>query len=144
MFCSESRRVLLGSPRRALAAAAAGARAPSATMITEAGPLNLRLGPAGVTVKLHPTVLVTVCESYIRRKAGLRRVIGTLLGNATDDAIVVKDCYAVPHEEDDEQVRLSLCAPAARGRAPLETQAAPACGRSLPRALAACCTGRAA
>ena len=75
-------------------------------MITEAGPLHLKVGPAGMTCKVHPTVLVTICESFIRRPAGSARVIGTLLGNETaDSAIEIKACYAVPHEETDEQVR---------------------------------------
>jgi JAB1/Mov34/MPN/PAD-1 ubiquitin protease len=99
-------------------------------MITEAGPLNLRMGPAGMTCKLHPTVLVTICESFIRRKAGLRRVIGTLLGNATDDAIIVKDCYAVPHEEDDDQVRGDLMQPLRRPRRPARCNRQPYCARS--------------
>ena len=74
-------------------------------MLTEPGPLNLRLGAVGMTCKVHPTVLVTICDSYIRRPAGATRVIGTLLGNVSgDDSIVVKACYAVPHEEDAEQV----------------------------------------
>jgi JAB1/Mov34/MPN/PAD-1 ubiquitin protease len=75
-------------------------------MITEAGPLNLKIGSLGATCKVHPTVLVTICDSFIRRPAGSARVIGTLLGNeGPDNSIVVKACYAVPHEETEEQVR---------------------------------------
>lgn len=74
-------------------------------MITEAGPLNLRSGPAGLTCKIHPSVLVTICDSYIRRPSGARRVIGTLLGYAIEDSVYVKACYTEISEEDEAQVR---------------------------------------
>lgn len=77
-------------------------------MITEAGPLNLRSGPAGLTCKVHPSVLVTICDSYIRRPSGARRVIGTLLGYAIEDSVYVKACYTEISEEDEAQVRRSL------------------------------------
>lgn len=78
-------------------------------MITEAGPLNLKMGATGMTCKVHPTVLVTICDSFVRRPQGAARVIGTLLGNeAPDNSIVVKACYAVPHEETEDQVRAGL------------------------------------
>ena len=73
-------------------------------MRKEAGPLNLRVGAMGMQAKIHPSVLLTICDSYIRRPEAARRVIGTLLGSATEDSIIIKSCYAVPHEEDDEQV----------------------------------------
>lgn len=73
-------------------------------MITEAGPLNLRMGPAGLSCKVHPSVLVTICDSYIRRPSGARRVIGTLLGNAIEDSVYVKACYTEISEEDENQV----------------------------------------
>lgn len=77
-------------------------------MRTEPGPLHIRMGPLGMTAKVHSTVLLTICDSYIRRPDGAKRVIGTLLGTATEDAIIIKECYAVPHEEDDEQVKLDV------------------------------------
>lgn len=73
-------------------------------MITEAGPLNLRMGQAGLTCKVHPSVLVTICDSYIRRPSNNVRVIGTLLGNAVEDSVYVKACYTEISEEDDNQV----------------------------------------
>jgi hypothetical protein len=75
-------------------------------MIAESSSLNLKIGAVGMTCKVHPTVLVTICDSFVRRPAGSARVIGTLLGNETsDNSIVIKACYAVPHEETAEQVR---------------------------------------
>jgi hypothetical protein len=75
-------------------------------MITEAGPLNLRIGPSGLSCKIHPSVLVTICDSYIRRPSGARRVIGTLLGYAIEDSVFVKACYTEISEEDEAQVRI--------------------------------------
>lgn len=77
-------------------------------MRTEAPPLHTRIGASGLTTKIHPSVLLTICDSYIRRPDNARRVIGTLLGTATEDMITITSCYAVPHEEDDEQVRPTL------------------------------------
>jgi translation initiation factor 3 subunit F len=73
-----------------------------------AGPAPLTL-PAGVTensVKVHPVVLFTICDAYIRRNEGQARVIGTLLGKVGDGIIDIRNCYAVPHTESD-QVRIT-------------------------------------
>jgi hypothetical protein len=78
-------------------------------MLSDAGPLNLRVGAVGMTCKVHPSVLATICDSYIRRPSEAKRVVGTLLGSLSgDDTIVIKSCYAVPHEEDSEQARCVL------------------------------------
>ena len=42
-------------------------------------PLNLPIGPAGISVSVQPVVLLNICDSYIRRNDGQARVIGTLL-----------------------------------------------------------------
>jgi len=73
-----------------------------------AGPAPLTL-PAGVTensVRVHPVVLFTICDAYIRRNEGQARVIGTLLGKVGDGIIDIRNCYAVPHTES-EQVRIA-------------------------------------
>ncbi|KAG7672636.1 hypothetical protein Ndes2526B_g08836 [Nannochloris sp. 'desiccata'] len=74
-----------------------------------AGPAPLTL-PAGVTensVKVHPVVLFTICDAYIRRNEGQARVIGTLLGKVGDGIIDIRNCYAVPHTES-EQVAVDV------------------------------------
>jgi hypothetical protein len=54
-------------------------------------------------------VLFNICDAYIRRNEGQERVIGTLLGSVGHDgSVVIKNCYAVPHNESQGQV----CAPA--------------------------------
>lgn len=49
-------------------------------------------------------VLFTITDAFIRRNKGQERVIGTLLGSISDGVVEVKNCYAVPHSESNEQV----------------------------------------
>lgn len=64
----------------------------------------LPLGPSAITVKVQPLVLFNICDAFIRRNENQTRVIGTLLGSITDNLVEVKNCYAVPHNESQEQV----------------------------------------
>ena len=67
-------------------------------------PLNLSNSPAGVSVKLKPLVLFNICDAYIRRNESQQRVIGTLLGHIADGVVYIQNCYAVPHNESNDQV----------------------------------------
>ena len=49
-------------------------------------------------------VLFTITDAFIRRNQGQERGIGTLLGSISDGVVEVKNCYAVPHSESNEQV----------------------------------------
>ena len=69
-----------------------------------APPLSLSGLPSSLKVKVHPAVLLTICDSYVRRSSKQTRVIGTLLGQIIDGTIEVKNCYAVPHSEAPESV----------------------------------------
>ena len=53
-------------------------------------------------VSVHPLVVLTVLDAYMRRGNGLTRVIGTLLGTKTANLIEVTSCYVVPHQETEE------------------------------------------
>lgn len=64
----------------------------------------LPLGPSAITVKVQPLVLFNICDAFIRRNENQTRVIGTLLGTISDNVVEVKNCYAVPHNESQEQV----------------------------------------
>lgn len=56
-------------------------------------------------VKIHPVVLFSILDHYIRRVEGQQRVIGTLLGTVLAHNVVeVKGCFPVPHMEKDEEV----------------------------------------
>mmetsp|Transcript_30217 Transcript_30217/g.70059 ORF Transcript_30217/g.70059 Transcript_30217/m.70059 type:complete len:296 (+) Transcript_30217:130-1017(+) len=57
-------------------------------------------------VKVHPSVLFSILDHFIRRPEGQKRVIGTLLGVTSDDGstIEVVNCFAVPHSEKQEEV----------------------------------------
>ena len=67
--------------------------------------LNLSNSPAGVSVRLKPLVLFNICDAYIRRNESQARVIGTLLGHIADGVVHIQNCYAVPHNESNDQVR---------------------------------------
>lgn len=68
------------------------------------------LCPANVhiTVKVHPVVLFSICDLYIRRSDKQDRVIGTLLGIVSDSVVDVKSCYAVPHNENLDQIAVDI------------------------------------
>ena len=62
--------------------------------------------PGQTAVKIHPVVLFSICDAYIRRNDKQERVIGTLLGGTNAEGVVeVKDVYVVPHNESSDQVR---------------------------------------
>jgi hypothetical protein len=73
--------------------------------MTTPAPLVLPVGATENSVRVHPVVLYTICDAYIRRNDGAERVIGTLLGAVGDGIVEIKSCYAVPHSEGNEQVR---------------------------------------
>jgi len=58
-----------------------------------------------LTVKLHPVVLFSIVDHYVRRSEGQARVIGTLLGTVHNGVVDVRNCFPVPHvEKSDETV----------------------------------------
>lgn len=71
---------------------------------------------AGISCRIHPVVLFTVCDAFTRcaepasgSGGAPARVIGTLLGSVKEDGTVeVRNCYAVPHQETLEQVALDI------------------------------------
>jgi len=51
-------------------------------------------------VCVHPVVVISVLDHYVRRSDDQERVIGTLLGNRRPDGVIeVLDCFPVPHSE---------------------------------------------
>jgi translation initiation factor 3 subunit F len=67
--------------------------------------------PVGCTenrVSVHPVAIFTMCDAYVRRNEGQARVIGTLLGTIGDGVIEIKNCFAVPHSESDDQVAVDV------------------------------------
>jgi len=55
-------------------------------------------------VKIHPSVLFSIIDHFIRRPEGQTRVIGTLLGYSTDTHVELVNCFAVPHSEKQDEV----------------------------------------
>lgn len=62
------------------------------------------------SVTVHPSVLFSILDHYLRRNDVQERVIGTLLGIRNEDSTVieVKSCFAVLHREDSEQVAVDM------------------------------------
>jgi len=63
--------------------------------------LYLKAGQSFVSVTVHPVVIVSILDHFIRRNEG-HRVIGTLLGTNNDGAIEIRNCFPVPHTEGTE------------------------------------------
>jgi len=64
-----------------------------------------------ITCKVHPTVLLQIIDAYERRpeskdKAGVSKVIGTLLGTVEKGVVEVANCYAVPHSEAGDEAQI--------------------------------------
>ncbi|KAJ2779868.1 hypothetical protein H4R18_003761 [Coemansia javaensis] len=59
---------------------------------------------------IHPVVLFSILDHYLRRNESQDRVIGTLLGVRSDDGRVVevRSCFAVPHFETDEEIQVDM------------------------------------
>tara|TARA_R110002050_G_scaffold59506_2_gene132936 strand:+ start:612 stop:917 length:306 start_codon:yes stop_codon:yes gene_type:complete len=64
--------------------------------------LSLGVGNSPVHVNVHPVVLFSVLDHYIRRKEDQHRVIGTLLGYVENGVVEVRNCFPVPHTETDQ------------------------------------------
>lgn len=70
--------------------------------------LLLPVGGAGLNVKVHPVVLLHICDAYLRRSDKQERVIGSLLGVAADNQVIIHRCYVVPHNESADQVAVDI------------------------------------
>lgn len=66
--------------------------------------LLLPISGSNINVKVHPVVLLQICDSYIRRGEKQDRVIGSLLGTVSEGTINVSRCFVVPHTESMDSV----------------------------------------
>lgn len=57
---------------------------------------------------IHPIVLVTIFDSYCKRKENQNRIIGTLLGEINQGQVVIKDCFPVPFSDDKDRVEVEI------------------------------------
>ncbi|KAG9218809.1 hypothetical protein CCMSSC00406_0001077 [Pleurotus cornucopiae] len=82
----------------------------SAIHIQPAGPAALPTAPRTPSlVTIHPVVLFSILDHYLRRTDSQDRVIGTLLGTRSEsDVIEVKSSFAVLHSETSEQVAVDM------------------------------------
>ncbi|QIW97454.1 hypothetical protein AMS68_002972 [Peltaster fructicola] len=65
---------------------------------------------APVTVTIQPQALFSILDHASRRPQDQERVIGTLLGVRSEDGseVEIRNCYAVPHTETQEQVEVDM------------------------------------
>jgi len=63
--------------------------------------LYFKTGQSAVSVSVHPVVIFSVLDHFIRRNEG-HRVIGTLLGVINEGQIEVRSSFPVPHTEGDQ------------------------------------------
>eukprot|EP00824_Muranothrix_gubernata_P000355 TRINITY_DN10412_c0_g1_i1.p1 TRINITY_DN10412_c0_g1~~TRINITY_DN10412_c0_g1_i1.p1 ORF type:complete len:288 (+),score=58.22 TRINITY_DN10412_c0_g1_i1:141-1004(+) len=59
----------------------------------------LTTGPGVVLVHVHPGVVFTILDHFVRRNDGQERVIGALLGTVVENVVEVKNCLPVPHKD---------------------------------------------
>lgn len=64
---------------------------------------------SSISAKVHPLVIFNICDCYVRRPDQADRIIGTLLGSVMPDGTVdIRNSYAVPHSESQDQVALDI------------------------------------
>mmetsp|Transcript_4122 Transcript_4122/g.14555 ORF Transcript_4122/g.14555 Transcript_4122/m.14555 type:complete len:282 (+) Transcript_4122:82-927(+) len=64
--------------------------------------LHIATGQPTVSCKVHPVVVMTILDHYVRREDSQKRVIGTLLGYEADGVVQIRSCFPVPHSEEGE------------------------------------------
>lgn len=61
-----------------------------------------------ITCRVHPLVVSTVLDAYIRRQEGNEKCIGALMGYIDGNCLVISDAFMVLHKENEENGTLSL------------------------------------
>jgi len=64
--------------------------------------LFLNIGYTALGCRLHPVVVFSILDHFVRRNEGQTRVYGTLLGHNNDGVVEIKNSFAVPHSEGDK------------------------------------------
>lgn len=70
--------------------------------------LSLGDAPNTIVVKLHPTIVFSVLNNFVRRSDRETRVIGTLLGTVTNGCIEITECFGVPHMEKKDELFVAI------------------------------------
>lgn len=64
-----------------------------------------------VFAQVHPMVLFSVLDHYLRRPENQKRVIGTLLGTVSANMVEITNSFAVPHLEKNDEVKRNFHSP---------------------------------
>lgn len=63
---------------------------------------------ASSCVQIQPTVLYNICDIFNRLSGKQSRILGSLLGSFEGETVLVKNCFAVIHDESDGEVALDV------------------------------------
>lgn len=69
--------------------------------ITDIPNLNFGLSLTPMKCEVHPVVVTTIIDHYMRRKADHEFVIGTLLGVYDGSIVKINNCFGVPYDKYD-------------------------------------------
>ncbi|CAM9583623.1 unnamed protein product [Ectocarpus sp. 8 AP-2014] len=92
--------LVLNDPAAQLSSVEGKAAAPAAPVTN----LSAFASSNDIVVKVHPMVLFSVLDHYLRRPENQKRVIGTLLGTVTANVVEITNSFAVPHLEKNDEV----------------------------------------
>jgi len=60
------------------------------------------IGGSSLKCKVHPVVIFSILDHFLRKNEDNYRVIGTLVGNFSENYVEIKNCFPVPHIEGEE------------------------------------------
>eukprot|EP01087_Luapelamoeba_hula_P010119 TRINITY_DN2663_c0_g1_i1.p1 TRINITY_DN2663_c0_g1~~TRINITY_DN2663_c0_g1_i1.p1 ORF type:complete len:305 (+),score=54.53 TRINITY_DN2663_c0_g1_i1:75-917(+) len=52
-----------------------------------------------ISCKVHPVIVLSVLDHFVRRNEGQKRVFGTLLGINNEGVVEIRNSFAIPHTE---------------------------------------------
>jgi hypothetical protein len=65
---------------------------------------------SALSCKIHPVVVWSILDQFIRRPEGAGRVIGTLTGINYEGQIEIRSCFPVPHKIITRDDEATVCA----------------------------------
>lgn len=84
--------------------------APNSLNLSSSALAGAPASAASFSAKVHPVVLFTIIDHFLRRDDDQVGVIGTLLGTRSEDGseLEIRNCFPVPHTESDDQVAVDM------------------------------------
>jgi len=60
------------------------------------------------TFSIHPVVVLSVLDSFKRRREGQGRVLGCLLGYRENNKVSIEESFVIPHVEEENEVKVNV------------------------------------